>query len=332
MIFLGLIITQRDNLYALSPFKNLLFMVPSLKIIFQHLNLLSLYLALGFLSSVAQAEFIMTTPSGVYQSDDGRTKIILSHRENSQGIFIAHFEEPIPPQEFNPERLPTAESTHVFIKFDPNSEYQYSEVIIGERRYKITGNLNILLNATGSVSVNIDNMNPYLTVTHRYNGSKNEALVGFYGMTEVVKGSGNLATILAANQLSPETQKILKPYTAGASGALLLGNKEVATPTVGLYVPREHECTKLPPEIYILTLEQLKAIQRVKIEAQQVQILEGFLKENKNRPPTSGFLILRAQKKQPMILLSISSKNIFDMRLINNTFSKQNICVISPVG
>lgn len=291
-----------------------------------------LSLALILLSASANADFIMTTPAGVYQSDDGKTKIILSHRESSQGIFIAYFDEPIPPQEFNPERLPTSGATHIFVKFDPTSEYQYSEIIIGERHYKITGNLNIHLNPKGTVSINIDNLNPYLTITHRYNGTKNEALIGFYGMTEVVKGSGNLATILAANQLSPDMQKILKPYIAGQNNALLLGEKEVATPTVGLFFPREHECAKLPPEIYILTLDQLKAIQKVKLEAQQVQMLEGFLKDNRNRSPTSGYLILRAQKKQPMILLSISSKNIFDMRLIKNTFSKQNICVISPVG
>lgn len=292
---------------------------------------LAIFTSLIFLFPlVASAQFIQTGSSGVYQSANGRTKVMLSHRDGAQGIFVAHFKDGIPPQEFNPETAPAKGATHVFIRFDPSAEHKYSEVLVGERAYKVAGNLNIWLTQNGSVTVNIDNMNPYLTVTYREGGAQGDHLVGFYGMTEVVKGSGSLATILTANQLSPELAKILKPYIA-AENVLTLNGKEVSTPSVGLFVTRDHECTRSTPPVSILTLAQLKAIQLAKSEAQQAQLLERSLRENQAKSPTLGHMILRAEKSGPMILLNIGTKNIFDMRPIKNSFSKQRICVLSPI-
>lgn len=278
----------------------------------------------------ASAEFVLTASSGVYQSTDGRTKVILSHREGAQGIFVVYFNEGVPPQEFNPESAPTEGSSHVFIRFDPTSEHQYSEVLIGQRSYKVAGNLNIWLTPNGSVSVNIDNTNPFITVTERGGNGRDDSLVGFYGMTEVVKGSGNLATILTANQLSPELAKILKPYAIGKNG-LTLNGKDVSTPSVGLFVTREHECTKNSHSVSILTLAQLKSIQAAKSEPQQAQLLERYLQENRTKSPTHGHLILRAERAGPMILLNIATKDIVDMRAIKNSVSNRKICVISPI-
>jgi hypothetical protein len=282
------------------------------------------------LPSVVAAQFIQTASSGVYQSADGHTKVILSHKEGAQGIFVAHFKEGIPPQELDLETAPQLGTTHVFIKFDPSAEHQYSEILIGERRYKIAGNLNIWLTPNGSVSVNIDNMNPYLTVTQREGGTSGDHLVGFYGMTEVVKGSGNVATILTANQLSPELAKVLRPYIA-APKSLALNSKDVTTPNVGVFVSREHECIKSPQSVSILTLPQLKSIQALKTESQRAQLLEKHLQQNRLKSPTVGQLILRAEKSGPMILLDIATKNIFDMRAIKNSFSSRKICVVSPI-
>ena len=278
----------------------------------------------------ARAEFILTASSGVYQTDDGRTKVILSHKDGHQGIFVVHFKEGVAPQEFNPEAIPTTGVTHVFIRFNPNLEHQYSEIVIGPHSYKVNGNLNIWLTQNGSVSVNVDNMNPYLTVTQRDSNGRGDAIIGFYGLAEVVRGKGSLAAILAANQLSPDIAKILKPYLASPDG-LQLNGKNVQTPAIGLFVSREHECSKDAAGVSILTLAQLKAIQQAKSEAQQAQSLDRFLKENQNKPPTKGHMVLRAEPNGPMILLDIATKNIFDMRAIKNNFSKNKICVVSPV-
>jgi len=276
------------------------------------------------------AEFILTASSGVYQTDDGKTKVILSHRDGNQGIFVVHFQDGVAPQEFNPEAIPTTGVAHVFIRFSPNREHQYSDVVIGPNSYKVNGNLNIWLTPNGSVSVNIDNMNPYVTVTQRDSSGRGDAIIGFYGLTEVVRGKGNLAAILAANQLSPDLAKILKPYLASSEG-LQLNGKIVQMPAIGLFVSREHECSKSAAGVSILTLAQLKTIQQAKSEAQQAQALERFLKENQQKPPTQGHLVLRAETNGPMILLDIASKNISDMRSIKNNFSKNKICVVSPI-
>jgi hypothetical protein len=62
-------------------------------------------LALGCPAQAAQADFIQTMASGVYQSTDGQTKVLVSSKPNAQGIFI--LEGPaIPPQEFNLENMP----------------------------------------------------------------------------------------------------------------------------------------------------------------------------------------------------------------------------------
>jgi len=291
---------------------------------------LALLVLLIFSPLRVSAEFILTASQGIYQSDDGRTKVMLSHRDNAQGIFVANYSEGIPPQEFNPEKLPANGATHLFVKFDATAEHQYSEVVIGERSYKVAGNLNVWLTPNGSVSVNIDNTNPYLTVTQRSKDGRGDALVGFYGLTEVVKGTGNLATILTANQLSPEIAKIVRPYQAGLNG-LLLNGKDVTTPAVGIYVSREHPCTKQGNNVSVLTLKQLKTIQATKVEAQQGQLLARFLKENQQTFPIKGHLTLRSEPQGPMILLNIASKDIFDLRLIKNSFSTRKICVLSPI-
>jgi hypothetical protein len=286
---------------------------------------------LALIQDNALGQIIQTGSSGVYQNTDGRLKVILSHKDGAQGIFVAYFKEGVPPQEFNPERAPASGATHIFVRFNPVAEHQYSDVLVGDQSYKVSGNLNIWLTENGSVSVNIDNMNPYLTVTQRETDGRNDALIGFYGMTEVVKGSGNLAAILTANQLSPEIAKIVKPYVVGPKG-LQLNGKEVTAPALGIFLKQEHDCLKQDKPVAILTLKQLKAIQATKPEAQQAKLLESYLKENQTKSPLLGHLILRAEKSGPMILLNIATKDIFDMRSIKNAFSNRKICVISPIS
>jgi hypothetical protein len=179
------------------------------------------------------------------------------------------------------------------------------------------------------MSVNIDITNPYITVGLRGIGGQEDSLLGFYGLTEVVKGSGNLAAILAANQLSPEIERVVKPYRL-SDDQLLLNNREVTTPTVGIFVKHDHECLK--QDTASLTLAQLKKIQAQKGEAAQAKLLESFLKDNTKVSPIRGHLVLRADAKSPMIMLNISTKNVFDYRAISNRFSTRQICVLSPLG
>jgi len=277
----------------------------------------------------AFAQFLQTMSSGVYQSADGHVKVIVGNNDGAQGIFVTYLKDEVSPQEFNAEKIPSKNSAHAFVAFDPTEENGYHRLMIGEKSFKIVGNLTLHLTADGWVSVNIDNTAPYLTITQRGQGKAAETLVGFYGTTPVVQGSGALATILTANQLSPEISKVMKPYELRSEG-LFLNGKAVDSPNIGLFIKREHECLK--PTTSLLTLAQLKQIQVSKGEVAQAKLLEQYLRDNQKRPPMQGFLVLRADASAPVVMLNISEKNVFDLRAIKNSFSAKKICVLSPIG
>jgi hypothetical protein len=272
-----------------------------------------------------QAQFIQTSSFGTYQTPNGLVKIVLASQEGAQGIFVVSLAQPIPPQEFNVERIPTTGAEHVFIKFDANAEFPYSEIVLNDKAYKITGNLNLIV---GDALVQLDNTNPYLTVTYRSGEKGGDAVVGFYGIFEVVKGVGNLPTIVGANQHAPEITKILKPYRV-EEDALWLDEKKVENPAVGIFVRHEHVCLK--DTTSILTLEQLRKVQATKVELQQAQLLDGFLKSNRKIKPLGGKLVLRAEPASPLVMLDMS-QNVYDLRQIKNSFSKNAVCVISPLS
>lgn len=275
-----------------------------------------------------RADFIQTMSSGVYQSTDGRTKVVLGNNDGAQGIFVLQLKEGVSPQEFNIEKTPAQDAAHIFIKFDPSQENGYSEAVIGEHSYTIAGNVTFLL-GDGTTAVNIDNTNPYLTVTQRDAGKTGESVLGFYGMTPVVQGSGNLATILTANQLNPEIAHIIKPYVIKPDG-VFLNDKPVDAKNLGIFVKRDHEC--LRSSTALITLAQLKQIQNAHGEAVQGKLIDQFLRDNSKSSPTKGHLVLRADPASPVVMLNIADKNVVDLRAIKNSFSARKICVLSPVG
>jgi hypothetical protein len=274
-----------------------------------------------------QAQFLQTSSSGVYQSSDGKAKVVLGSNEGAQGIFVVHLSEPIPPQEFNLEKLPPTTASHVFIKFEAGVEFPYSQVVIGKNSYKINGNLNIQV---GEVRVNIDNTNPYLTVAYKGDGAVGEALVGFYGLVEVIRGAGNLAAIATANLHTSEIASVLKPYSV-RENALWLAAKKVETPTVGIFVQRDgHTCLK--SSTAILTAEQLRRVQGLKSkgEAAQADALQSILAENQKKNLILGKLVLRSDTKAPVIMLDMN-KNVYDLRVVSSV-SRRDICVLSPLS
>jgi hypothetical protein len=282
-----------------------------------------------YASPPAVAQFLQTMSSGVYQSADGHVKVIIGNNEGAQGIFVAYTKDEISPQEFNAEKIPAKASSHAFIAFDATEQNSYHRLTIGDNNFKIVGNLTLNLTDGGGVSVNIDNTAPYLTITQRGQGKAAETLVGFYGTTPVVQGSGALATILTANQLSSEISKVMKPYELKSDG-LFLNGKAVDSPNIGLFIKRDHECLK--PNTSLLTLAQLKQIQSSKGEVTQAKLLEQYLRDNQKRSPTQGFLVLRSDANTPVVMLNISEKNVFDLRAIKNSFSAKKICVLSPIS
>lgn len=293
------------------------------------LHALALLLAIGSsygTPTPAVADFILTRASGVYQHTNGSTKVVLGTRNDAQGLLIVDGPA-VSPQEFNLETMPAEGARHVFIKFDATSQPPtYSEIIINEKHYKISGNLTLGIGAKTIVSV--DNNNPYLTVvTEGSAPGEPPSILGFSGVNEIVKGSGKLAMILAANQLNPEVAKVIRPYLV-ENNELMLNGKPVTTPLVGTFIKPESECLK-PNSVILLSTEVAK-IQSAKSEDERIKLLDQFIKESKKVSRLQDYLVLRTDPKS-VILLDIKEKNVREMHAMVPKATKQRICVISDL-
>ncbi|MEY4668270.1 MAG: hypothetical protein RL518_969 [Pseudomonadota bacterium] len=279
------------------------------------------------LSGIAevQAEFILTRASGVYHHSNLTTKVILGAKSDAQGIFVM-VGSPIPPQEFNLEATPGDNVKHIFVRFDGQAQPPtYSEVVLNDKVYKVSGNLTITM---GKTSIGIDNNNPYLTVVTEGSTSNEPAsILGFSGLNEIVKGSGAVATILAANQLNPEVAKVILPYSV-ENNQLLLNGKPVTTPTIGTFIRPENECLK--PSSVVLYSTDLSKITASKVEEERIKLLDKFMTDAKKSNPLHQHLVLRADPKS-VILLDISEKNIHEMHEVKLKSARQRICVISDI-
>jgi len=271
------------------------------------------------------AEFILTRASGVYQNSNGTTKVILGTKNDAQGIFIM-VGPAIAPQEFNLETTTPENMKHVFVRFDGQAQPPtYSEIVINDKVYKISGNLTINL---GKTFVGIDNNNPYLTiVTEGATNGEPSSIIGFSGLNEIVKGSGAVATILAANQLNPEVAKVILPYTLD-NNELLLNGKPVTTPMIGTFVRPESECLK--PSSVVLYGTDLNRITSAKGEEERIKLLDKFMSDAKKSNPLRQHLVLRADPKS-VILLDVAEKNIHEMHEVKLKSARQRICVISDI-
>jgi hypothetical protein len=271
------------------------------------------------------AEFILTRASGVYQHSSGSAKVILGTKNDAQGIFVM-VGPPIPPQEFNLENTPGENAKHIFVRFDGQAQPPtYSEIVINDKVYKISGNLTINL---GKTFVGIDNNNPYLTiVTEGTTNGEPASIIGFSGLNEIVKGAGAVATILAANQLNPEVAKVILPYTV-ENNELLLNGKPVTTPMIGTFVRPESECLK--PSTVVLYGGDLNKITSAKGEEERIKLLDKFMTDAKRSNPLHQHLVLKADPKS-VILLDISDKNIHEMHEVKLKSARQRICVISDI-
>ena len=279
--------------------------------------------ALSLLPPTAHADFIQTMASGVYQSTDGLTKVIVSNRPNARGLFVM-IGSAVAPQEFNIETYPAEGSKHVFVKFDENAQPPvYSEVIINKRAYKISGNLTLSIGPHTFVS--IDNNNPYLTVsTEATSQLEQPAVLGFSGLNEVVRERGNVAMLLAANQLDADVARVIRPYIV-ENNELILNGKPVTTPTIGTFVKPDNDC--LNPGFVVLSAAQTEQIKSTKAQEQRLKMIEAFLKENKRSDPLKDYLVLKADKKSA-ILLNVKEKNI---RQLYPLSAKRKLCVISNI-
>ncbi len=279
------------------------------------------------LAGQCSAEFLLTMASGIYQDTSGEVKVVVSSRAGAQGLFIMAGPS-VGPQEFNLESTPKGEFKHLFIKFDEESQPpMYSQIIVGNRSYKVSGNLTLSL--AGLATIGIDNNNPYLSIVTEGSAAKGKpSILGFSGLTEIVRGSGSAAAILAANQLDPEVALVIRPYVV-TENELTLNGKPVSTPTVGTFIKADSEC--LNPSAVVLTSSQLAQIHSSKGEEQRVKALEQAIKESSKNSPLKGHLILKSDKSS-VLLLDVSEKNVKEMHPVKGTFAKRRVCVLAEIS
>ncbi len=281
-------------------------------------------LTFGFYRQLASAEWIQTMDTGVYQDSSGKVKIIVGQKAGNQGVFVLSGPS-VPVQLFNIEQTAPQNSSHVFIRFDDSAQPPvYSEVVVGKRSYKISGNLTLRLDAF--TTVGIDNNNPYLTVVSDHETTA-PSILGFSGLNEVVRGAGIAATILAANQLNPEVAKVIRPYSLNGD-EIMVDDTKITSGRLGTFIKPESDCLKA--SAIVLNQPQLLEIRKAKEELQRGSLLEGFLKDNKRNNPLKGFLTLKSDASRA-ILLDVKTQTISSLSSIASGSSAQKICVLAPL-
>jgi hypothetical protein len=272
--------------------------------------------------------FIQTGSHGVYQTADGKLKIIVSGNPDALGLFIVYYESGIPLQEFNPEKLPSKGAIHMFLRFNPAAEHPFHEIQMGEKVYKIGGNFSIMAGADGNVHIDVDNLSSYATI--RYQERSEEQIIGFYGLTEVIKGQGDISAVVAANQLDSNTKKLIRPYVARDGQLWFSGNQSRAVDNnVGVYIKRDNPCLKA--DVVTMTTDQLQKVRNGKDEFERGKLLSQYLQNNNKASPTRGTIIIKADKREAF-LLDITTKDILHLKPIAGLSSKQKICILKPVS
>ena len=273
----------------------------------------------AFLPLCSFSEFLETT-TGVFQDTSEKLKVVASFSPGQTGIFIVSGPA-IGIQEFNLAAVPKEGYKHVFVRFDEKLS-SYSELVIGSRTYKVSGNLTLNL---GNDEIAIDQLNPYLSVVHKPSGPNEKgSIVGFMGLNRIVMGGPTEAAILAANQYN---QDIIKPYDV-TDGGLEINGKGVTTPTVGVLVDLRQKgniCSR--PDTPIIGDDQLEHLQTIKDQNKRAESLQKILEDNKKNPPTRGLLFLRVTQTE--ITALSPDQQIKIIRPLKAIGAKKPLCVIS---
>ena len=276
--------------------------------------------------SSAGAEFLRTRSAGVYQHTAGTTKVIVGAKDAVQGIFVLSGPS-VAPSEFSAESELSPTTAHLFISFNPTVQPpRYSEVVINEKRYQIRGNLKIRLGA--NVTVSIDNNNPYLTIVESGRiPEEPDDILGFAGTNEVVRGSGGVAAVLAANQLDDAGSASIPVFDV-VKGELFLKGSPFTDAEVGVPVPLIHEC--LNGSSVVLTEEEVMNMEEERNEELRMRSFREVVEGAQGRGPLARYLILKSDSSA-VVLLDVISKGIRVMRAQTPPSIRQKVCVLSKV-
>lgn len=290
------------------------------------LSILATALALASEACPAHAEFLRTRSAGVYQHTSGTTKVIVGAKDAVQGIFVLSGPS-VAPSEFSAESELSPTTSHLFISFDPTAQPpRYAEIVIKEKRYRIRGNLKIRIGSHTTVS--IDNNNPYLTVVETGRiPEEADDILGFAGTNEVVRGSGAVAAVLAANQLDDSGGEAI-PLFEVANNKLILSGSPVTEGEIGTPVALTHEC--LHQSSIVMTAEDLSTIEEERNAERATRLFQEVVEGSQGRGRLARYLILKGDSSA-VVLLDVVSKGVSVMRVQTPPSIRQKVCVLSKL-
>lgn len=276
--------------------------------------------------TVAGAEFLRTHSAGVYQHTAGTTKVLVGAKDAVQGIFVLSGPS-VAPSEFSAESELSPTTSHLFISFDSGTQPpRYADILIKEKRYRIRGNLKIRIGSHAMVS--IDNNNPYLTVVEAGRiPEEADAILGFAGTNEVVRGSGAVAAVLAANQLDDSGGEGI-PLFEVVNNELSRNGSPVTDGEIGTPIALTHEC--LHPSSIVMTAEELAKIEDERNGERAMRLFQDIVEGSQGRGRLARYLILKGDSSA-VVLLDVVSKGVSVMRAQIPPSIRQKVCVLSKL-
>ncbi|RMG43621.1 MAG: hypothetical protein D6719_03535 [Candidatus Dadabacteria bacterium] len=262
----------------------------------------------------------------MYQATDQKSRIIVSRRV--PGIFIASGSK-FSIQLFNPQKLDLKSTSHIFVGYNPRARH-YDYLQSGSNRYHLNGSLVILFD---NLRITIDNNNPYLSVViDTHTAGEAPAIIGFHGLNEVIRSSGEEdVALLEANQFK-EFREIIKPYLL-KDGRLYLDNQSVEKgSSVGLTIEAVQSiCTKRPGRtVTYIKNDDLQKIRKISGSDRRRYAISRLLSESKHFNPLADTLLLKSDKRQ-MILLDYKNSAVMLVKPLNPKKTDNPVCIVQKI-
>ena len=255
-----------------------------------------------------------------YVHSEGRAAaIVVPDSENYPGLFVLSTAVPVPAQLFDPQMLTVEQQAQsLFLEFDTENK-TFSRLLLGEQEFEIRGNFTLVLgDKEESVRLSVSTTESLPLVTLFVNSSTgNKDTLGFIGLTHAFTESEEFASDLQAWTVSSESSTLVKDYSLGIQGQLLLGDAIVASKFVGVRIEDKHLCRA--PNSIVLNVEksqQAKAMKakdlpsliyldNARLRIQSLVQIEGSTSSQKNElfllEPSSSRIYRVAPYSKPFV-------------------------------
>lgn len=292
--------------------------------------------------TISLAEFLKSGPFTYLHSEGRVGLIVVPDSEEVPGIFIVWSREPIPLQLFDPELLANESLTRsLFLEYNPEQK-TFTSLVTGEDESAIRGNFTLVLGQKEEsvrLAVSTSSKMPLVTLLVPSDEGRGD-LLGFLGLTYLFNETGEKASKFQAWTVSTDSSSLVKDYSIGSKGELLLGEIPLPSKFVGIPFQNTHICSS--PQSILLNVEKSQEAQKMnkkdlpslvyaapfeKLDSQKLIRLEGST-------ATGGATPL--EEASPLFLLNPASSQIFLVRPYAEPFTESGktyqLCVSEEFG